>query len=497
MPKHVLAAVVSTALAFVLVPDASAQPLQRSIERIVERADLGTSAIVGVSIIDVGSGEVLAGLNAGEALIPASNLKLLTSGAALRSLGDDFVYRTQIQLAGDGSVVVIGSGDPTFGDAEALAAFDPPMTVEDVLGSIADGVIAAGAETVPSIVVDDRVFDRELVHEDWPRDQLHRHYCAPVSGLNFHTNTMAFFPIRPRAGGTTPDLQYEPSTSLLDVRVRAALKDAGRNTVWVRRDGPRTFTLLGNLRHTLQTPIRVPVEDPAMLFGELLGERLRQRGAVLSPDAVRLADESEQIEPGTTVAEISTPITDVLARCNEDSQNMYAEALLKTTAHATTGARGGWASGTAVLRMMLSDAVGAQDAADVVLRDGSGLSKENRIPARTLAKWLVVLASDESAAEPFIGSLPSPGEGTLRRRFRSTDLDNVVYAKSGTVAGVRCLSGYVVDPQSDRTIAFSVLVNGLKSGPAVVKAKEIHEVIVDEIDDYLVSQGRRTVDHGG
>ncbi|MEM7756093.1 MAG: D-alanyl-D-alanine carboxypeptidase, partial [Planctomycetota bacterium] len=93
---------------------------------------------------------------------------------------------------------------------------------------------------------------------------------------------------------------------------------------------------------------------------------------------------------------------------------------------------------------------------------------------------------DDQLARPFVDSLPTPGEGTLRNRFRNTQLDSIVRAKSGSIRGVRCLSGVVISPRTGRTVAFSILLNDVTSTAAIRAAKTYHEEVVDAIDDWLV-----------
>ncbi len=76
-------------------------------------------AKVGVSVVDVTSGTTLASVRGDEPFVPASNMKLLTSGAALMILGPDFVFKTKLVLK-DGVLVVKGDGDPSLADPELL-----------------------------------------------------------------------------------------------------------------------------------------------------------------------------------------------------------------------------------------------------------------------------------------------------------------------------------------------------------------------------------------
>src|SRR5690348_9356980 len=113
---------------------ARAQDLQRTVENLANAAKIG-EARVGVQIVDLSSGEVLAGLRAGEGFIPASNMKLLTSGAAMVVLPQDFTFRTEFQVAGT-TLIVKGSGDPGLGDPALLEQATPAMNVHRLVQSV-------------------------------------------------------------------------------------------------------------------------------------------------------------------------------------------------------------------------------------------------------------------------------------------------------------------------------------------------------------------------
>jgi serine-type D-Ala-D-Ala carboxypeptidase/endopeptidase (penicillin-binding protein 4) len=201
---------------------------------------------------------------------------------------------------------------------------------------------------------------------------------------------------------------------------------------------------------------------------------------------VRLAEEDERLE-GRPLAIITTHIRDILDRCNSDSQNLYAEALLKRLGHEVTRQPGSWSNGASVLRMTLSELLGPEHAATTVIADGSGMSRDNRVSPRTLTAWLAWISREPRFARLFADSLAMPGDGTLRRRFGDANLRNALQAKSGKINGVRCLSGYLTD-SSGRVIAFSIMVNDLREGELALNSLKLHEEIVTALDRWLTAQ---------
>ena len=475
------------------------QSLERKIDAAIEKARLG-SAHIGVSVVDCQTGTELAGVhssaNSGAigGFMPASNLKLLTSGTAICVLGADYEFRTEL-FYDSGRIIVRGAGDPAFADPELLEKMK--VTLDQFVDKLIE---SANKETVPElreVIVDDRVFDREYIHPDWPVEQLNRAYCAQVCGLNFHANIVNVY-VSPGARVNDPAIpRSEPSGSWMRIQSLAktiASKGDAQSDVWLDRDKePYTFRLMGTVRGALTAPIQVTVNEPSLMFAKFLAEKLSHAGLgdPHAPPIARLSTLDEHLpENGTPLGVVRTPLSVVMERCNVDSDNLYAESLLKAAGHKLTGQPGSWSNGTAAVRMQLKDLAGGDIAAQLIMADGCGLSRNNRVSPEMITRWLRALAAKPLIGDAFTHSLALAGEeGTLRKRFKGAKLHNEVRAKSGYINKVRTLSGYVINTATGRRVAFSVLVNDLPSGTDA-RAKELHENIVDAVDDWLTSQSR-------
>jgi D-alanyl-D-alanine carboxypeptidase/D-alanyl-D-alanine-endopeptidase (penicillin-binding protein 4) len=467
------------------VSHASGQSLSDEIDRAIAGSKLGTARI-GISVVDASSGRVLAQRNDQEAFIPASNMKLLTSGAALLVLGEDFAFRTEFRRDG-GRLVVVGGGDPALADPELLARLSPPVTVEDVVGKVVEAAAKSGAAEFTEIVVDDRVFDREFVHPQWPVDQLNRWYCAEVAGINFHTNTLSVFPRPGREGvGRPPEITTEPAGDWIEISAGTSKTASGGTTnVWLTRavDANR-FQLHGKVATAVKEPVLVTLHDPPDFFGRMLSDRLDKRGIRCGP--VRRASDGD-VFGGEVIAVATTHIDDILARCNADSYNLYAEALLKRMGRDVSGEPGSWSNGAAVVRMMITQTVGAGAGTGTVISDGSGMSRQNRLTPRLMTSWLAALQKRAGIGEAFLASLAGAGESTLRNRFEQRAPENTLQAKTGYIKGVRALSGFLTSPETGRRVAFSILINDLK-GEHDAAGKRVQETIVLLIDAWLTEQ---------
>ncbi|MCE9619030.1 MAG: D-alanyl-D-alanine carboxypeptidase/D-alanyl-D-alanine-endopeptidase [Planctomycetes bacterium] len=438
------------------------------------------------------SGAELVRINADTAVMPASNEKLITTGSALRILGSDFVFQTRLLRDGD-RLIAVGDGDPAFADPELLSQMvytdaegqqQRGMTPEALLDLWVEGAKKSGMKECAELVIDDRVFDRKGVHPGWPADQLNEQYCAAVSGLTFHLNRQDFW-AKPADRGAEVS-RTRPSADFLTIDNRTKKIKGKDDGLWIQREeAANTFTIHGYCLKPLEEPVSVAIAEPSSYFAKLLAERLTKGGIPVK--AVRLAATTDPAAKGDVVGPvIRTPIATVLTRCNVDSQNLYAECLLKRIGFASTGASGTWLNGSDAIEKLVRARIGEQvnlDALDSV--DGSGLSKENRVTTSILSAWVNDLVGDPKLGEIFTGTLAVGGKsGTVKKRFRDLDARKfTVHCKTGYIDGVCALSG-VVQCVNGHHATFSVICNGFESG-GVSKAKQLQESIVKATAEYL------------
>ncbi len=459
------------------------QPLQGELDILLSQSNLRTSD-VGVVLYDPRTRTVLAEHDAADRFIPASNMKMITSGAALAVLGPDYKFQTKLIREGD-TLYVIGGGDAGFGDPKVLNAMG--LDVEDLFAAWVQAIrdsAPEGSDQIREIVIDDRWFDRDLLHESWPKDQLNRWYCAEVSGLNFFTNVLAIYP-SPTSRGEAPSVEAEPFAPWYVIRNRAVTSKTGSNTIWVSRPNETNeMTLFGDVRWAAREPVWVSQHDMPKIFGRLLSDRIND--AKMGRPSVRRAGPDEVIPTGTTIAVVETPMEVALERCNKDSYNLYAESLLKGIAREVTGQPGSWTAGTAILRMIMEERLGPGYASQLVAADGSGMSRENGVTPQLMSAWLADIYEDSEIRQAFLESLARPGEpGTLRKRFRKHKPSNAVFAKTGYLNRTSAISGYVVNERTGAVVVFSVLVNDIPSKVPIARVKEMQERIVMLADEWL------------
>jgi D-alanyl-D-alanine carboxypeptidase/D-alanyl-D-alanine-endopeptidase (penicillin-binding protein 4) len=448
--------------------------------------------VCGAAVIDLKTGELVFGLNEDRLMIPASNQKLIVMAAALDTIGSQGVYRTTLAARGQ-DLIVIGDGDPTLGDPKlAEARGDNPL---GFIESWADALAAEGERTNPNkggeaahswiipgdFIVDDTILDTEYFHPDWVAADRVKWYGAPIGGLNLNNNCVEITAMPSGKPGDACAWSIFPPSSAVNV-INDCVTSGSRQPVPVvgRRSGTSDLVLSGKVgkRLTLKS---VSVFQPSLFAAAAIREALA--GADIH---LRGETRFERVRTGDgglpndlrIIAEHATPMPEVLRRVGIDSQNMCAEALFKRLGREWSKRRNGapsagsWQLGRqAVLPTLQRAGCNVQN---MVIDDGSGLSRGNQLTAMDLARLLQYMHGHPEA-KTFKESLAgNQTGGKLMRRMSNVDAD--VFAKTGYLSGVRSLSGYVRTPDNC-WFAFSVIFNGFKgsSGPY----NKLHDQVCD------------------
>lgn len=462
-------------------------PAGDGLAQILARPALG-GAKVAVAVADTSTGEVLFARRIDESLIPASNLKLLTSAAALVGLGPDYHFRTRL-LAGDppdaqgvvsGDVVVVGGGDPCL-RADLLG----PMGIEDPAAALAALLADAGVRSIDGmLVLDDSFLDREWVHPDWDVADLAQRYAAPVSALSIHTNCLRL-DVDGRGSGSQP--QVELVTPVQGYRIENLLAwDSGRDVNVVsapQPDASGVITVRGRVSRGIDPPpFDIPVRDGTLLFGRALREGLAARGIPVRGGIARDGGAGRALGPSHELGVFRTHVSVAATVCNKESDNSLADHLLKVLGAEALG-DGSFAGGARAVKEFLTDFVGTSSEGFVV-RDGSGLSAGNRVTARGMVALLTAMnRADAPGRDIFLRSLPVSGfDGSMRDRLTESRYRGAVRAKTGYISGVSTLSGYAATT-SGRVLAFSILVNEMRRDVSNTAVKAIQDDICRALVD--------------
>lgn len=438
---------------------------------------------LGAVVIDVRDGRRLADVHGRRALNPASNQKVLTAAAALHYLGPAYRFRTELRgNLRDGAVetlILSGNGDPSLGTSD--------------LWRLVRVAKERGLKRVGAIAVDQSYFDDQYVppaFEQQPNEWAG--FRAPVSAVALEQNTVTLNVV-PGAPGSRAAFWFEPP-GVVDSHgsIETGAAGSGDRVGWtLKADGPGGATRLrsevsgglaaelGRRRYTRR------LEDPRLAPGFALAHVLGEVGIEVGGD-VRLA----RGEKGELLAYLaSEPLAQLLFPVGKDSDNFYAETLLKALGGAARRASGSAeptpatsASGAEALLAWLARS--KIDTTDVVIKNGSGLFDANRVPPAVLAEALVAAYRDPALSSEMVAQLAIGGvDGTLRNRFKKLAGTRAVRAKTGTLRDVIALSGYVLGPSGRPPIAFSFIVAGVPSDPG--EARRRTDRAVEEIAQAL------------
>jgi D-alanyl-D-alanine carboxypeptidase/D-alanyl-D-alanine-endopeptidase (penicillin-binding protein 4) len=424
-------------------------------------AAINDRGVWGVDIRSIDTGEHLYELNAGKLMMPASNMKILTLAATADALGWDYRFTTTLETRGavsdgvlHGDLIVRSNGDPTINSRERRA--------EAVLSEWTHALQAAGIFSIDGrIVGDDQAFDDEGIGAGWAWDYLQYGYAAPVGALEFNEDLAALTVSPGPSAGATPMVALSAGSGL-ELLNRATTGAAeSENTIDYRRHLDRAvLEVTGSIPVGAQSDTRtVAVINPTVFFAQSLKDGLVARGIAVAGEAVDFDDIAGEMTGGDlrVLATTSSPPLSVIATVlMKASQNLYAETLLKALGAARNGL--GTAEGGRVAVRSALDAWGiSRDA--YVIYDGSGLSRYNYVTPSTLVAVLEHMYKDPRHHDAFVATLPIAGkDGTIGSRLRRTRAEGNAVAKTGSIANVRSLSGFV-KTRDGEMVVFSILAN--------------------------------------
>lgn len=435
------------------------------------------NAFIGIEIKSVKSGESIYHQNENKNFLPASNLKLVTSAAALGTFGPNFRYKTRLVTDGEikkgvlkGNLIIRGSGDPTFGSPSMYPDKDPTY----IFDLWADTLEEMGIEKIDGdIIADPDYFTPESYPDGWAIEDIPYYFATSSSGLSFADNAVSVTVTPGLQNGSKPLVELAPETEYLSInnsavtRVPKTLtktKDTSvtyTNTVKISREpGENTISVVGLIeKGSPNAHEQLSVENPPLYSATVFREILEYRGFTITGGTMTTSDLDEKIDyqdAETLCRYTSPPMKEIIRVLNHQSQNFYAEELIRTLGK-ETGNKGNWESGVTAVKQYLSSL--GLDAGSITLHDGSGLSRMDLISPGQIVSLLRAMTLQEKIFPDFDSSLPVMGvSGTISERLRGTAAAGNVHAKTGFLTGIRCLSGYL-RTKDDELLAFSFMMN--------------------------------------
>lgn len=470
--------------------------LQSRIEQIAQQPALAPGFFA-VKIVSLDSGKVIYEQDAHKFVRPASNMKLYTVAAAFDRLTPDYHFITSVYAKEKpdegkvkGDLTIYGRGDPSI-----AARFNNGDYFKGI-NDLADRIVAAGVKRIKGdLVGDESYFNGAPLGSGWEWDDLTWSYGAQVSALNINDNAIDLT-VKPgdRVGAPVVVTTGPPATSFMTIDNRATTSARGsKNELQLYRGvGENTLEISGSVPLGDAGFIGgVAIPDPALAFVTMLRDALIKRGVKIDgrvrtvnarsgegidPDSpmglVNLTDVSRVPRPIEIASLQSPPFTLIAAHTLKPSQNQYTELILRTLGKTRLIPMGqpsptnqdNEGAGLQVVRDFLRQAGVAES--DLVLSDGSGLSRNDMITANATVQLLTYMSKHRSFVQ-FRDALPIAGvDGTLRTRMKGTPAEGNVRAKTGSLSSVASLSGYVTSAAGEHLV-FSMMLNNYPDASAL------------------------------
>lgn len=416
----------------------------------------------GVAIQSMQSGEYLYLRNENKVFMPASNMKLITTAAALQALGGDYRYVTRLVAHGlisaegvlEGDLIIRGCGDPSLSgrweDGKITAVFE----------RWADSLQARRITTITGKVIGDgRFFSDSRVGAGWEWDDLSDWYAAQISALTFNDNCVDIIFNPGDSLGAPARYTLAPATEYVQIINRVTTGQRTRLGFWRDPGSNKIYcdgTVAQNARDRRDW---ITVENPTRFAAVVLREILVRRGIRILDAAFDIDELAGYLPVEYKTVQLashtSPPVSEIVKIVNKESHNLFAELLLRTVGRVAED-EGSAAGGERAAKKMFAAAGITSDM--FYAADGSGLSRQDLVTPTALVRLLRYIY-DQPGGPLFYDSLPIAGvDGTIKGRMRGTAAKGNVRAKTGTMNRVSALSGYVTTRDSE-LVAFAMIVN--------------------------------------
>lgn len=443
------------------------------------RGEALKSSVFGVLAVTEG-GDTLACWNSDQRMVPASTMKLITTGMAIHLLGPDFKYITRIGYSGvikdgtlDGDLYIVGGGDPTIASKDSIS-----ISRTDLFRQWKSFLDKAGIKRVSGNVIGDgRYFDGPMEHDTWSYQDIGTAYGAGLNGLSFYENAQDFrVSAGPSVGSPVNVSVIFPATPWMKYEYSCKTAPAGTGDQLYLFNSD--FAPRAEVRGSFAIDRKPKVEEFSNRFGSYtcahyFCDYLRSNGIAVSgtpADIIRgrirtdlssseYSRYASKVDDLNMLGQTYSPSLARIAReTNLKSDNFYAETLFRTLGRLHHSASYD-SSYVAMNEVMKSLGISADD---IRIVDGSGLARHNYISPSFFVRFLSAMMDSPSFAD-YIQTIAQPGSRHYESRLRESpaSVKSRVHLKSGSMNGVRCFSGYIEPSAGSKsdTIVFSIMTN--------------------------------------
>lgn len=394
-------------------------------------------------VSDMKTGETIYELNSDKKMVPASNQKLYVAASALLGLGPDYRSSTHFFARGPlengvlrGDVVVKGYGAIALTSRypRSQTATEKNTVLNTQLDELAAKFKASGIESIlGGLVADNR---------EWTDMTSNEHYPA-ATALLFNENTLDIH---------VEDGILHHCPDRLGVFRLHPTALAGGQQYRLEKDGKPTNTIRVGMADDNDDYWRLEASVASSYYLDQLMAAMDSRGIPIAGSFLT----AEREKPETPLFQLSSlPLESLVTTMLSNSDNLRSEIVFLNLGYQLRG-RATYKNAAKACEEVLEQH-------GMVFRrykavDGSGLSRRNRVSTKETVQLLVAM-SRKPHFKLFYDALPVAGmSGTLMRRLSAEAIKGKVRAKTGTIDGVKALSGYA-DTSGGGQIAFSIICN--------------------------------------
>ncbi|BAQ65630.1 D-alanyl-D-alanine carboxypeptidase/D-alanyl-D-alanine-endopeptidase [Geminocystis sp. NIES-3709] len=422
----------------------------------------------GILIENLNNNQVLYQLNKSKFFVPASNLKLLTTAGALLKFGADFRIKTPVYIKNISindtirsnsldSLIIEGKGDPTFSKKQ--------------LEIIAQKLQQKGVKQINSLVLIDGYLSSPSTNYTWEFEDIYFYFAVPINSLILENNTVSLT-LNPTNINEKSSLKWSDELAgkqwSIENSVYTRDSDIENNINIFPIFARSSLEIIGDLSINEESNTwQLSIPNPAKYFEESLIQVLNNYDIEVKNS--QIIDRNNNLDQNRQLfLEINSPtLAELIKVTNQESNNLYAEILLK---YLLKDELTEWES----LNKMMND-LGVSER-DYKLKDGSGLSRHNLITPSALVTILKGI-NNSKYQNIFANSLSIAGvNGTLENRFKDSNITNNLYGKTGTLTGSASLSGYLKNDNYE-DLVFSIIVNNSTASSAVLRSS-IDQIIL-------------------
>ncbi|WP_319502417.1 D-alanyl-D-alanine carboxypeptidase/D-alanyl-D-alanine-endopeptidase [uncultured Draconibacterium sp.] len=449
-----------------------------TVETLLQQEDY-KNASVGINVVDLNSGETVYSLEPEKLLVPASTMKMITSGTALEILGADYRFKTKISFTGkidkdgalDGDLVLIGGADPALGSEYFQDHYF------EFLKNWAKQVKASGIKKVNgNLILDGGIYDTERIPDSWVWGDIGNYYGAGPNAFTVFDNMYRItFSSPKKEGKLTKVTQIYPKIDGLQIVNEVLSADNNSDNAYVF-GGPfdKNRVIRGTIpRNRKAFTIKASVPDPAEVLADAFLQNLLSEGVFVEGET-RFG---KNVSNKTTLifTQESPTLAEIAQVLNYESVNLFAEHFLKQIAVDKNGL-GNRNDAIDLVKAYWEEQGLSME--NIFMEDGSGLSHFNAVSPAFFTRFLTQMASNDA----FVESLPVAGKGTFKRFGTEKLPGKTLQAKSGSMTRVRCYSGYLTTDNGNKLV-FSFMFNHF-GGSHTALIKEIEQLFIQLKENY-------------